>query len=286
MRLTRPRLMALGAILAIVASACSDDDGGDAAPADQPEETEQETLAVTTSDLGEILVDADGRTLYAFTPDEQGASTCYDDCAASWPALTVDGDPVGSDGVDATLLGTTERDDGSVQVTYGDWPLYFYSGDEAPGDTNGQEVGDVWYVVSPEGAPVESGAGEAEGSGETDGGAEGTIAVEESDLGQILVDARGRTLYAFLPDAQGASTCYDDCAANWPALTIDGDPVGGGGVDAALLGTAERDDGSAQLTYDGWPLYYFAADETRNDVNGQGVGDVWYVVSPDGAPIQ
>jgi predicted lipoprotein with Yx(FWY)xxD motif len=278
--------MALGAILAIAAAACSNDDGGETpAPADEPQDTAQETLVVGTSDLGEILVDAEGRTLYAFTPDEQGASTCYDDCAATWPALTVDGDPVGGDGVDAALLGTVERDDGTVQVTYGDWPLYLFSGDEAPGDTNGQEIGDVWYVVSSTGTPVES-EGEAEGSGETDEGGQSTLAVEESDLGQILVDSRGRTLYAFMPDEQGASTCYDDCAASWPALTVDGDPVGGDGVDAALLGTAERDDGSVQVTYDGWPLYLFAGDETRDDVNGQGVGDVWYVVSPDGAPIQ
>ena len=148
-----------------------------------------------------------------------------------------------------------------------------------------EEIGDVWYVVSSTGTPVES-EGEAEGSGETDEGGQSTLAVEESDLGQILVDSRGRTLYAFMPDEQGASTCYDDCAATWPALTVEGDPAGGDGVDAALLGTAERDDGSVQVTYDGWPLYLFAGDETRDDVNGQGVGDVWYVVAPDGTPIQ
>lgn len=114
-----------------------------------------------------------------------------------------------------------------------------------------------------------------------------TVAVASSPLGDILADAEGRTLYAFLPDDQGASTCYDDCAATWPALVVDrGDPTAGDGVDAELLGTTERDDGKLQVTYGDWPLYYFADDETADDVNGQGVGDVWYVVSPDGSPLQ
>jgi predicted lipoprotein with Yx(FWY)xxD motif len=87
--------------------------------------------------------------------DTDGASTCYDDCAANWPALVTDGDPVAGQGTDASLLGTTERTDGTVQVTYANQPLYFFGGDQQPGDTNGQEIGDVWYVVSPDGEPVE-----------------------------------------------------------------------------------------------------------------------------------
>jgi predicted lipoprotein with Yx(FWY)xxD motif len=116
--------------------------------------------------------------------------------------------------------------------------------------------------------------------------AEATIAVEDSDLGQIVVDAEGRTLYVFLVDEGTESTCYDDCEASWPPLTVEGDPAAGEGIDASLLGTTEREDGSIQVTLDGHPLYYFAADETADDVNGQGVGDVWYVVSPDGEAIQ
>ena len=74
--------------------------------------------------------------------------------------------------------------------------------------------------------------------------------------------------------------------AAWPALTVEGEAVGGEGIDASLLGTSERTDGSVQVTLDGHPLYYFAQDAAPGDVNGQGVGDVWYVVSPAGAPIQ
>ncbi len=114
--------------------------------------------------------------------------------------------------------------------------------------------------------------------------ADATVAVEDSDFGQIVVDAEGRTLYVFLVDEGTESTCYEDCEASWPPLTVEGDPVAGDGIDGPL-GTTEREDGSLQVTLDGHPLYYFASDETADDVNGQGVSDVWYVVSPEGEAI-
>jgi predicted lipoprotein with Yx(FWY)xxD motif len=111
-----------------------------------------------------------------------------------------------------------------------------------------------------------------------------TVEVATTELGDILVDGDGRTLYLFLNDDQGPSTCYDDCAANWPPLTTDA--TAGDGVDTGLLGTAARDDGTEQVTYDGWPLYHFVADTAPGDVNGQGVIDRWFVVSPEGEPVQ
>lgn len=106
------------------------------------------------------------------------------------------------------------------------------------------------------------------------------ISVESSDLGDILVDGEGKTLYVFDNDTDENSTCYDDCQANWPPLTEEVEA--GEGVDASLLSTSEREDGSAQVTYAGRPLYYFAADQAPGDTNGQGIGDVWWVVGPDG----
>ncbi len=111
-----------------------------------------------------------------------------------------------------------------------------------------------------------------------------TVATADTDLGTILVDDEGNTLYLFMPDAQGASTCVDACAATWPALA--GPAAAGDGVDDGLLGTADRpDDGSSQATYNGWPLYHFASDAAPGDTNGQGVGDVWFVVDADGNPV-
>ena len=106
------------------------------------------TLSVVESDLGEVLADGEGMVLYLFDPDEAAQSTCYDDCASSWPPLA--GSAEAGDGVDGSLIGTTERTDGEMQVTYGGWPLYYFSGDAAPGDVNGQGLQDVWWLVSPE----------------------------------------------------------------------------------------------------------------------------------------
>ncbi|HKX76193.1 MAG TPA: hypothetical protein VJR05_12485 [Acidimicrobiia bacterium] len=107
-----------------------------------------------------------------------------------------------------------------------------------------------------------------------------SVTVAETDLGTILVDSAGRTLYLFTPDAQGEPTCTGDCATNWPPLTEA--VTAGEGVDAALLGAAS----TGQATYNGWPLYYFAADANPGDINGQGVSDVWYVIDPAGNPVQ
>lgn len=110
------------------------------------------------------------------------------------------------------------------------------------------------------------------------------LAAADSALGEILVDGTGRTLYLFVPDAQGDSTCYDECEQNWPPLT--GEPVAGEGIDAALIGTTTRTDGTVQATFNGWPLYYFGGDAAAGDSNGQGLNDVWYVVSAAGDAIE
>src|SRR5215213_1609837 len=104
--------------------------------------------------LGSFLVDDKGMTLYLFTKDTPNTSVCYDKCATAWPPLLTSGDPVAGEGVDASLFGTTNRTDGTVQVTYNGWPLYYYEKDKAPGDVTGQDVGGVWYVVSATGDQV------------------------------------------------------------------------------------------------------------------------------------
>ena len=101
--------------------------------------------------LGSFLVDVGGMTLYLFTKDSPGTTTCYDKCATAWPPLLTSGNATAGDGVDASKLGTTTRTDGTTQVTYNGWPLYYFQKDKQPGDTTGQGVGSVWYVISPAG---------------------------------------------------------------------------------------------------------------------------------------
>lgn len=125
--------------------------------------TGEATVNVSESaDFGPILVDSSGMSLYAFLGDTQngGTSACDadDGCIAGWPPLVSQDGPVAGDGVDATLLSTITRDDGTLQVTYNGWPLYHFSGDAAPGDTNGQgleEFGGLWFLVSPAGEAIQ-----------------------------------------------------------------------------------------------------------------------------------
>jgi predicted lipoprotein with Yx(FWY)xxD motif len=171
------RLLFTLAPLALLAAACGDDSDDDAAgdatettadgttdttassdTTEAPDTTSATadgvTVEVADSSLGEILV-SDGRTLYLFMPDNAGPSTCTGGCADAWPALVTDDGLAAGEGIDASLLATSPREDGSEQVTVDGWPLYFFSGDAAAGDVNGQGVNDVWYVVAPDGTAIE-----------------------------------------------------------------------------------------------------------------------------------
>ena len=112
------------------------------------------------TDLGTVLVDAEGLTLYALTDDTDGVSTCDDACADAWPPLTVADDELPA-GLDPNLFSVAERSDGTFQLNAGKWPLYRYVGDAAPGDTNGQGSGGVWFVVAPDGSLVKGDAAAA-----------------------------------------------------------------------------------------------------------------------------
>ena len=115
-----------------------------------------------------------------------------------------------------------------------------------------------------------------------------TLGIRTAALGQILVDANGRTLYLFEKDSGTASSCYDACAAVWPPLTATGPLVAGRGVNQSLLATTTRKDGSMEVVYNGHPLYYFVSDKQAGDTSGQGLssfGADWYVLSAAGTKI-
>jgi predicted lipoprotein with Yx(FWY)xxD motif len=168
------RLVGSGLALVLLLAACGSDEPADAgdgsAAAESPAATSEapieaaSTVQLAETDLGEVLVDEDGLTLYLFEQDEGDASTCYDDCAATWPPLLAE-EPTAGEGLDASLLGTTERDGGEVQVTFDGHPLYLFASDAAPGDVEGQGVGDIWFVVDASGAAVTEAARSGAGSG-------------------------------------------------------------------------------------------------------------------------
>ena len=99
---------------------------------------------------GTFLVDSSGRSLYLFEADKSSTSTCTGACAAAWPPLTTTGAPTAGTGVKASLLGTSKRDDGKMEVTYNGHPLYYFANDSAPGDIKGDGKGGVWHVAKDE----------------------------------------------------------------------------------------------------------------------------------------
>jgi len=105
---------------------------------------------------------------------------------------------------------------------------------------------------------------------------------QNASLGSFLVDSKGMTLYLFTKDTPNTSNCYGGCASYWPPLLTNGAPVAGTGVTASMLGTTKRTDGTVQVTYNGWPLYYYASDKAAGDVTGENVQGVWFVITPSG----
>ncbi|MCA5894471.1 hypothetical protein LEP48_14100 [Isoptericola sp. NEAU-Y5] len=172
MRTTGSRLTVLAAAITLAGTlaACGGDEPGGTAPGDEAtgaggEAMADVDLATADSELGEIVVDGEGLTVYYFSADEPGSgeSACTDDCLAAWPPVHAGSEEPQVEGVDAEV-GTITGNDGELQVTLDGRPLYLYAADEAPGDVTGQAVQDVWWVVAPDGteiteAPADGGGG-------------------------------------------------------------------------------------------------------------------------------
>ncbi len=142
----------LGAVLVVGLAACGKTSGHQDAHRDAPAATEKGVhVEIAQSSLGPILTDQNGRTLYAFINDKAGTSSCTGECIASWPALVSHQAVTAGPGADKALLSQTTRAEGTVQATYGDWPLYYYVGDVGPGDVDGQGVDDKWFVIGADG---------------------------------------------------------------------------------------------------------------------------------------
>jgi predicted lipoprotein with Yx(FWY)xxD motif len=144
-------------VLALAGCGGSDDDnaGGSSGAAADGSAASDAVLATADSDLGTIVVDADGRTVYVFDKDtaDSGQSACSGECLAKWPPVTADSDAPAVDGVSGEV-GTITRDDGSTQVTLAGMPLYLYAGDSQAGDVTGQAVGGIWWVVASDGTKI------------------------------------------------------------------------------------------------------------------------------------
>jgi predicted lipoprotein with Yx(FWY)xxD motif len=285
-------LRTFGALVAAttltLTAACGGDDDTESAPptteAASAGAGAGDAVAVRSgaTDLGDVLVGEDGLTLYGFTNDIDGISTCTGTCADAWPPVLVSADWTVGPGLDSGIFSTVRRDDGSEQLVAGKWPLYYYSGDSAQGDLLGQGSGEVWYAVGTDAALIKDPAPAAGAGAATAASAQ----LADSSLGEILVDGEGNTLYGFTNDEDGSPTCTGGCATAWPAQLVEGDPVFGEGLDAGVFTLVDGAEGGQQLKAGKWPLYRFSGDEAPGDVNGQGSGGVWFAVGADGSLLK
>ena len=143
------------------------------------------------------------------------------------------------------------------------------------------------------GSAATYGGGESSGTTASDEGASTGAAGETTfvstgkagDLGQVIVNSEGMTLYDFHKDKGTTSSCYGACESAWPPLSTSGKAQAKGGAQEAMLGTTERKDGTMQVTYNGHPLYTFAEDKKAGEANGNdfsAFGAQWYALTPNG----
>ncbi|MEU3056316.1 SCO0930 family lipoprotein [Streptomyces griseus] len=262
---------------------------GSGADTEAAEPKEAGQLAVQDSKkLGKVLTDSEGFTLYRFDKDTANPpkSACEGECAKVWPVVAA-GNATAAAGTDADLLGEVSRADGTSQLTVDGWPMYRYAKDTAPGQVNGQGVGGTWFAAAPDGKKAAKNA-DSEGAAEPADPA-GLSVRKDPELGDIVVDGRGMTVYRFTKDSAWPmkTACTGDCLKKWPVVA----PMAKNAVDGVTTKgfvTFDRPDGIKQQTIDCWPIYTFAGDAKPGDTNGQGVGGTWYAVSPDsklvGAP--
>ncbi len=236
--------------------------------------------------FGQVMTDADGFTLYFFAPDSDGNSNCAGGCIDAWPVfnpseLTLD------DGLSADDFGSITRDDGATQTTFKGWPLYRFANDAAAGDINGDGSGSVWFVAKPDYSIMVTRAqliGRDADGNETNLTSTYEPGDEETTY---MTDASGNTLYLFINDTEDTNNFTNEDFSNngvWPIFQ-EGIVNVPSIFDAADFGTTTVF-GETQITYKGWPMYYFGGDENRGDNFGVGfpVAGVWPIFNNDTEP--
>ena len=274
----RPLLVVIGLVLMMGVSACggttssgSTPTTAASTPTTAPTPTTASTFTIQTAQATvngkatTILTDAQGKTLYYFTPDTSTKLACMGGCAKVWPPLlfTGSGMPTSSTSLPGTL--SVLNDANGNQVEYSGYLLYAYSGDTAPGQIKGEGLFGKWYVATPDIASyaVRIATAMVNGKAET-----------------ILATPQGLTLYYFTPDTPTKVTCTDGCAKVWPPLlfTGSGTPLG----DASLTGPLSVLNGTNgnQVEYNGHLLYLYSKDTAPGQTNGAGLFGKWFVCTP------
>lgn len=247
--------------LMVLLQGCSSDDDNTYV---DPEPSGPKVQLSTDAQLGSILTDSDGNTLYFFSKDTKDTSVCLGGCVDIWPIFYSDNLTVGS-GLNAADFATITRTDGQLQTTYKGWPLYYFSSDNTAGDTNGEDVNNVWYVAKPDYSLMYA---KAQLVGHDGNNYTSNYTIGDGETSYI-VDIEGRTLYTFRNDTNNTNNFTNPDFSNngvWPIAEITLDQI------PSILNNGDFGTidvyGRTQLTYKGWPLYYFGQDLERGDNKG------------------
>lgn len=239
-------------------------------------------ILVNNTSLGNVLTDEAGRTLYFFANDANGTSTCTGNCLANWPVFYRENPSLGT-GLSASDFGTITNADGSKQTTFKTWPLYYYAKDTKAGDVTGENVGNIWFVAKPDYTIMLANT-QLKGH---DGKSYTSKNVEGTESTIFFVDGQGRTLYSFRNDKNNKNNFTRADFSNnsvWPIYetTLGSVPST---LNKGLFGTITVA-GRTQLTYNGWPLYYFGQDDNQRGAT-KGVSfpspGVWPIVQKETA---
>jgi predicted lipoprotein with Yx(FWY)xxD motif len=222
----------------------------------------------TDAKFGSVITDKDGKTLYFFSNDVAGSPTCTGGCETLWP-LYYSADISTDLNVNAADVGEVTRADGRKQSTYKGYPLYYYQSDAAVGDIKGDAFGGIWFVAKPDYSLM---LGNAQLVG-LNGKQYTSTYAEGVGNSKFFTDANGRTVYAFSPDKNGKNTFTKADLSNntiWPVYEAE-IKMYPSIVTKDLFAVIDVF-GKKQMTYKGWPLYYFGQDAKRGDTKGVSVG--------------
>ncbi|AXG72141.1 secreted repeat-containing protein [Kordia sp. SMS9] len=245
----------------LILQSCSSDDGE--AYADPQTNASSVQLSDNTA-LGTILTDADGKTLYFFSKDTKDTSQCLGGCLDAWPIFYTQNITT-STGLEVSDFATITRADGELQTTYKGWPLHYFANDNEAGDTNGEDIGNVWYVAKPDYSLMYA---KAQLVGHDGNNYMSTYALGDEETSYI-VSVNGRTIYTFSNDKNNTNNFTSADFSNnavWPIVEITLDQIPSI-LQNSDFGTIDVN-GRTQLTYRGWPLYYFGEDAARGDNKG------------------
>lgn len=249
-------------------------------------ELSQDIILVDDPELGMILTDSGGFTLYYFTRDAlPDTSLCTGGCLDNWPLFYAE-NPEPGEGLDKEDFGVIEHPEGGMQTTYKGWPLYYWINDLNPGETNGEGVGNVWFVAKPD-YSIMLMDGLLIGK---DGVTYNASYEPGEEMVQYFVDEYGHTLYIFVNDTYDQNNFTNEDFSNngvWPIYEEELQGVAST-LDKSLFASIDVH-GHQQLTYKGWPLYYYGADAQRGHTTGVSVPSpgIWpvAVAGLENAPI-